>query len=37
MSLTWMGHRHLRTLGCLRDKIIKLNEHYATQEKLGSF
>lgn len=37
MSLTLMGQRHVRILGCLRDKIIKLNDNYATQKKLGLF
>lgn len=37
MSLTLMGQRHLRILGCLRDKIIKLNDDYATEKKLGLF
>lgn len=32
-----MGQRHLRILGCLRDKIIKLNDDYATEKKLGLF
>lgn len=30
-----MGQRHLRTLGGLQDKIIKLNDDCATQKKIG--
>lgn len=34
MSLTLMGQRHLRTLGCLRNKIIKLNMTIRQKKKI---